>query len=253
MIPAADKLALVTGTTSGIGESVAHQLLEHGWRVVGLARRDAPLTHKRYAHVSIDLADASSLAKTVEPRLDALFAESSWRRIGLVNNAADVGLLGPIARTDPARLSAVFATNSVAPVWLIGQFLRRTPLATPLRVANVSTRAAVHPFAGLGAYGASKAALRMAGMVLAAEIDDARARGERRDVAILSFEPGTVDTPMQGAARASSRDTLPSVEMFTRFAAEGRLVPPTAPASEIVAFLESDDEPILTERRFGAR
>jgi NAD(P)-dependent dehydrogenase (short-subunit alcohol dehydrogenase family) len=119
-----------------------------------------------------------------------------------------------------------------------------------LRIVNVSTAAAARGFAGLGAYGSGKAGLRMAGLVLAAELDEARARGERADVAILSYEPGTVDTPMQQSARSSSRQTLPSVDMFARFAAEQRLVAPEGPAREIVEFLESQPGMSFSEQRY---
>jgi benzil reductase ((S)-benzoin forming) len=247
-----DRLALVTGTTSGIGESVAQQLLDRGWRVFGVARRGAAIRHERYEHLTVDLGDTPSLVRVIEPRLDALFGVATLSRVGLVNNAANVGLLGPVADMDIGQLPVVLATNLVAPMWLMGQFLRRTPNATPLRIVNVSTAAAVRGFAGLGAYGSSKAALRMAGMVLEAETEEQRSRGEDRDIAILSFEPGTVDTPMQEAARSSSRDTLPSVDMFKRIATEERLVPPAVPAKDIVTFLESDGEPLFTHRRHGA-
>ena len=55
-----DCLAVVTGTTSGIGEAVARQLLERGWRVVGIARREATLRHERYGHVAVDSSAMSS-------------------------------------------------------------------------------------------------------------------------------------------------------------------------------------------------
>lgn len=249
-----DRAALVTGTTSGIGEAVARRLLELGWRVVGLARRDAPIHHANYSHISADLGDTESLIRDVEGRLTSLFTERSWVRVGLVNNAAHPGLLGPIDHLDIAGLPNVLATNLVAPIWLMGHFLRATPPATPLRIVNVSSGAAVRGFAGLGAYASSKAGLRMAGLVLAAEVEETQTfSGARRDVAILSFEPGTVDTPMQLNARSSSRETLPSIDLFTRLAADRKLVPASAPAADVVAFLESDGEPVFVERRHGAR
>lgn len=242
-----DRFALVTGTTSGIGKSVATALLERGWHVLGAARRTSAINHKAYEHVEVDLADVASLSRTLEQRLTNLLVDPGLRRVGLVNNAADPGLLGPIAHFDARRLGGVFAVNVGAPIWLMGVFIRHTPTATPLRIVNVSSGAAVRGFAGLGAYGASKAALRMAGMVLAAELDAA----DDRRVSILSYEPGTVDTPMQAHARAQTPDVLPSVELFTGFAAAGRLIPPEAPAQEIAAFLESDGRDRFTERRFG--
>jgi len=247
-----DRLAVVTGTTSGVGEAVARQLLERGWRVVGIARRDATLRHERYGHIAVDLSDLTRLERDVEPRLSELLGEVGLRRVGLVNNAAHGGLLGPIANMDVAQLPAVLATNLVAPIWLMGQMVRRTPATTLLRIVNVSTAAAVRGFAGLGAYGSGKAGLRMAGMVLAAEVEEARPHGKQRDVAILSFEPGTVDTPMQAAARSSARETLPSVDLFVRLAAERRLLAPEEPARDIADFLESETATGFSERRYAA-
>jgi NAD(P)-dependent dehydrogenase (short-subunit alcohol dehydrogenase family) len=92
----------------------------------------------------------------------------------------------------------------------------------------------------------------MAGMVLAAELDSDPSASERRhDVSILSYEPGTVDTPMQAHARAQSAAILPSVELFRRFAADRQLVSPNAPAREIVAFLESGPTARFHERRLA--
>jgi hypothetical protein len=114
----------------------------------------------------------------------------------------------------------------------------------------VSSGAAVRAFPGLGAYSSSKAALRMAGMVLSAELESgADPTAANRDIAILSYEPGAVDTPMQAWARSQSADVLPSIDLFRRFAAEHSLVPPEAPAREIVAFLGGEGGPRFQERR----
>jgi benzil reductase ((S)-benzoin forming) len=122
-----------------------------------------------------------------------------------------------------------------------------------LRIVNVSSGAAVNAFAGLAAYGSSKAGLRMAGAVLAAEFDAPPDPNAARDAAILSYEPGTVDTPMQAATRAVPHDEFPWGQMFHRFHTEGLLVEPSKPAAEIADFLDSDPPKRFTERRFGRR
>jgi NAD(P)-dependent dehydrogenase (short-subunit alcohol dehydrogenase family) len=247
------RLAVVTGTSSGIGLATARALRDGGWHVVGIARREAPIDATGYEHIRADLRDVASLPKIVEPRLTAAMRDAAWRRVGLVNNAADSGLLGPVARLDLSRLPDVFAVNLSAPLWMIGALLRLAPREASVRIVNVSSGAAVRGVAGLAAYGSSKAALRMAGMVLAAEVDagvDSDLRG--RDVAVLSYEPGTVDTPMQANAREQSADVLPSVGMFVGFKKGDQLVPPEAPAREIVAFLERPAAPRFLERRLGA-
>lgn len=250
---ASDKLAVVTGTTSGIGHAVARWLLGQGWFVLGAARRPSAIEHDSYEHLPVDLSDIDALDAVLTPRLTALLAERTLARVGLVNNAADPALLGPIATLDAHRLAAVFATNVAAPIWLMSALLRLAPTAVPLRIVNVSTGAAVRAFPGLAAYGSSKAALRMAGMALAAELDSAAdATLRQRDVGVLSYEPGTVDTPMQAWARSQPIDLLPSRDLFLRFEAERLLVSPEAPAGEIGSFLESERVPRFQERRLGA-
>ena len=215
--------------------------------MLGVARRRATIRHDGYEHLQLDLADLGALSDKLGERLTALFSGADIERAGLVNNAATPGLLGPIAGFEHDKLSDVFAVNVAAPIWLMGAFIRLAPPSAPIRIVNVSTRAAVLGIAGLGAYGSSKAALRMAGMVLATELD---AAGDRR-TSILSYEPGTVDTPMQAHARAKTRDVLPSVELFAGFAAAGKLIPSGAPAREIADFLDSDSRTRFLERRYG--
>jgi benzil reductase ((S)-benzoin forming) len=192
------------------------------------------------------LQDTTSLTGDLETRLIDLLESTQWERVGLVNNAALPGLLGTLARLDPTELTTVLEVNVVAPVWLMGVFVRRSPAETPLRIVNVSSGASQSPFPGLGPYSIGKAGLRMAGKILETELDRAR------DITILSYEPAAVDTPMQDLARATPREALPSLDMFMRFRSEKLLLPPSAPAKEIVDYLESDGHKSFDERRYGA-
>ena len=247
------RLALVTGTSSGIGSALARLLLERSWTVVGVARHPAEIDHARYRHLVLDLADAARAATSVEQELAPLVADPHWERIGLVNNAASADLLTSVEHIDPAALLRLYAVNTAAPIWLMGFVLRRSPPRAVVRIVNVSSGAAVGAFPGLAAYGSSKAALRMAGMVLAAELASPQRRlPAPTDVAILSYEPGIVDTPMQTLARSQTPETFPSVQLFQDFAARGVLVQPEVPGAEILAFLEAGPQPGFTERRLGS-
>jgi benzil reductase ((S)-benzoin forming) len=246
-----DRVALVTGTSSGIGDAVARELLRRGWRVVGASRRPAAIENPLYSHVRVDLGDLASLPTRLGDQVDGLLAGPAIRR-ALVNNAADPGLLGTVDRLDPLKMLGVYAVNTAAPVALMGWFVRRARPGVAVRIVNVSTGAAVDPFPGLGAYGNTKAALRMAGRVLAAELDAGGSKPPL-DVTLLSYEPGIVDTEMQAMVRESSAETVPMVEFFLRAKAEGRLVPPSAPAAEIADYLDSDGHERFTERRYGRR
>jgi benzil reductase ((S)-benzoin forming) len=144
--------------------------------------------------------------------------------------------------------------NTVAPIVLTALISRFCPTDAALRVVNVSSEAAVTAFPGLAAYAASKAALRMAGMVTAAEWSSDLPRGygrTHRNATILSYEPGVVDTDMQTLARSHDPATFPRVGMFQGFADRALLAPAEAPARDIVAFLETDGHPAFSERRLG--
>jgi benzil reductase ((S)-benzoin forming) len=247
-----DRLAVVTGTSRGIGAALSALLIERGWEVVGIARHPAPIDHPKYRHLLLDLGDAAALAETIERQLGAVVTDTRWRRVALVNNAAASGVLGPVETIDPVDLLHLSAVNWIAPTWLIGFVLRRSRPDVALRIVNVSSGAAVQAFPGLADYCGSKAALRMIGLVTAAELDsELRPTPAPHDTAILSYEPGTVDTDMQMAARSRPLAAYPWGGLFRGLAARRALVPPTAPAAEIVEFLETDGHHRFTERRLG--
>jgi NAD(P)-dependent dehydrogenase (short-subunit alcohol dehydrogenase family) len=88
----AQKLVLVTGSSSGIGRALVDLLLRDDWHVVGLARRDPGIEHDRYTHHAADLSDLQSLPGLVDEAVGARL--DGVERLGLVNNAA---LFGPLS------------------------------------------------------------------------------------------------------------------------------------------------------------
>jgi benzil reductase ((S)-benzoin forming) len=242
----------VTGTTAGIGRAVASRLLTDGWTVMGVGRRSADIDHAHYRHVMLDLSDLGTALPAIDAGVGGYLDSRECRRVALVNNAALAGTLGPLERIEPDEFHRMTAANVVAPAHLMGLFVARTPIDVPLRIVNLSSGAAVRAFPGLAAYGATKAALRMAAMVLAAELDSPR-RNTRRphDVAILSYEPAVVDTPMLSRTRSYTPDEFPWVDMFHDVAARNMVVAPEQPAVEIVDFLASNGCPLFSEARYG--
>ena len=236
----ADRLALVTGTSSGIGAAVARLLVENGWEVIGIARRTPQIGAPNYRHIALDLGDVDAATAAIEREFGARLAARGWKRLGLVNNAA-AAPAGRVQALDANELLRAYALNVVIPVWLIGHVVKRRPAGAQIRIVNLSSGAATRPFPGLAAYCSSKAALRMAGMVAAAE--------DASDIALFSYEPGVVDTEMQLKTRSRSLDEFPWGEPFRRYHAQGRLAPPELPAADIVEFLEAERAERFVEGR----
>ena len=88
------RVAIVTGTSGGIGNAVASLLLAHGWAVVGVSRREVELGSEHYAHIATDLSEVSSAARIIQSRIGPMLGSPAWSRIALVNNAASADSLG---------------------------------------------------------------------------------------------------------------------------------------------------------------
>jgi len=248
---APDRICLVTGTSSGIGLAVAEELLRRGWDVAGVARRAAPLHHERYRHLRLDLADTARMEEAFEGSFGEALALEGRARVGLVNGAATLEPVGPTSATPAAGLARAFALNAVAPIWILGFFLRRAR-GRKLRVVDVSSGAARRPYAGWSAYCATKAALRMAGEVVGEEARSfAPGTALPVDLSVVGYEPGVVDTEMQASVRGALAEAFPQVGRFLDLHATGKLHHPSRPAMEIADLLESDGLPAWSERRLG--
>lgn len=206
--PLAGRRIFVTGGTSGLGLALVRAAHARG-ALVGFVARTASaveaLARELPGSVGIvgDVAD-----KTAVHRI----ALQLTGRLGgvdvLVNNASSLGPvpLVPLADTECEELELALATNLVGPFRLtralLGALAASAREGTGALVLNVSSDAAVQPYSGWGAYGASKAALRHL-----SEIWDLELRG--LGVRVLSVDPGDMDTPLHAlAAPDADRATL---------------------------------------------
>jgi NAD(P)-dependent dehydrogenase (short-subunit alcohol dehydrogenase family) len=178
--------ALVTGGSSGIGLAIARMLDEEGYALTLAGRKLERLEAAREGlRAEIVVADVSS-----EEDCARLVAEhvASHGGLDVLVNSAGVGIAGTIADTTAKSWDLQQAVN------LRGAFLVTQAALPHLRdtrgyVINLASIAGTLPTPGLGAYGASKAAL----IALTRTLDREEADTGVRATAIC---PAFVDTPM---------------------------------------------------------
>ena len=152
-----DKVAIVTGGSSGIGRATALGLAALGAKVLVTGRRAAPLdemtaTHSNLAGLIADVAESIDAPRTVAKAID------TWGRLDLLVNNAGAGALLALKDSTAKRISDIFAANVVGPSLLAAAALPYLGEAKGA-IVNVSSTFGHKPGAGLSHYAASKAAL----------------------------------------------------------------------------------------------
>jgi NAD(P)-dependent dehydrogenase (short-subunit alcohol dehydrogenase family) len=197
-----ERIALVTGASSGIGLHIAIGLARAGMGVV-IAGRDRARTEaarrfiiecSRSDRVEIVLADFSRLAEV--RRLAEEFLSSHDRLDVLVNNA---GLFSPKYRISADGFELTFAVNHLAPFLLTNLLFERLKTSAPARIINVASEAHRHNRIDIGnlarpqdwtmakAYGRSKLCNILFTKELASRVD-------ANEIVATCLHPGMVAT-----------------------------------------------------------
>jgi NAD(P)-dependent dehydrogenase (short-subunit alcohol dehydrogenase family) len=181
-----ERVAVITGGSSGIGAELARRLMADGWRCVLVARGE-----ERLREVAAELgAEAEVCDVGDRASVEALAARVTERhpRIKLlVNNAGIPGRADFIAG-DPDRIENAMRINYLGGVWCLRAFLPALEAAAPADVVNVVSVAGTVVMPPSGPYGASKHAQLAFSRATAAQL---RGRGIR----VHTVLPGFAETP----------------------------------------------------------
>ena len=149
---AGERIAVITGASSGIGEAIARALARKGWRCVLLARRVDDL--ERIAGEiggEWEACDVSDRAQVDEVAARVLERHPV---IGLLVNNAGIPARGSFLDIDPQLVERVTAVNYLGSVWCLRAF--SPGLHAGAHVVNLVSVAGTVAFAPAGAYAASK-------------------------------------------------------------------------------------------------
>jgi dehydrogenase/reductase SDR family protein 4 len=185
------RVALVTGSSRGIGLAIATALAEAG-ATVAVNARHADACDEAVAHIIATGGKALAVpghvgeAEACEAVVADVMRQASRLDI-LVNNAATNPQFGPILDADEGAINKIWDVNVMGPIRLTRHAVAAWMRAHGGSVINMSSVAGIKPEPFTGAYNASKAALITLTRTLARELGPLGIR-------VNAIAPGLVET-----------------------------------------------------------
>jgi short-subunit dehydrogenase len=183
-----NKIAVVTGASSGIGRCTAKALRDMGCKVYDLSRRNIPIENVR--HIKTDITIESDVLSAVN---EIISAEG---RIDILVNCAGFGISGAVEFTTTEEAKKQFEVNFFGAVTVTRAVLPHMRENGSGRIVNISSVAAVAHIPFQTYYSASKAAIESYTSCLDNEV---KAYGVRA----TAVEPGDICTEFTSAREKS--------------------------------------------------
>ncbi len=233
------KVAIVTGSSSGIGQSIALRLGSEGAAIVIDYRSHQDAANETKARIEGAGGKAIVVGADVTKPADLQnLVEQAYSQLGgcdiLVNNAG-VEKKAPFWEVTEADYDLVLNTNLKGAFFLTQHFVQKLmEMKKPGRVINISSVHEDMVFPDFASYCAAKGGLRMLMRDLAMELGPL-------GITVNNVAPGAIDTPINASLLADQ----PKLDALLRNIPLGRLGKPEDVAA-LVAFLASDDASYVT-------
>ncbi|ANY65971.1 short-chain dehydrogenase [Paenibacillus sp. BIHB 4019] len=238
------KVFFITGTSRGIGEELANQLLAEGHHLFCLSRAENEQLIERSIQKKTSMTyypfDLNHLLH-IEHMFTELFSMIPQDReitgLYLINNA---GMLAPVAPIEQNSAQSIIENaniNLLAPMIMTANFLKRArDYQVEKRIMNISSGSARYLLPSQSCYSTSKAGLDSFSKSVSLE-----QTVQPYPAKVVSVYPGMIDTQMQAEMRSVSKADFPYVDQFIQIAEEGKLQTPEYTAAKLIELLFSED------------
>ena len=238
------KIAVVTGSTQGLGEAIAHLFADRGVKGLVIAGRNA----KNGARVKSDLEGKgvktvyveADLSKLDDARKLVAACDKEFGKVDAVVNAAGMTDRGTIWDTSPELFDGMFNINVKAPFFIMQDALHLMKKSrTSGTIVNILSMASHGGQDFITAYCGSKAALSVLTKNVAFSVMNYRIR-------VNGLNIGWMDTPGEDRIMKTYHDAEAGWQEKAEAARPfGRLLKPTEVA-RAVAFLSSAESGMMT-------
>ena len=174
------KTILITGTSSGVGATIAYDYIQKGWNVIGFARSESLFNYPNYKHYQVDISKIyTSLSDT--------FDQIGDTRIDILVNNAAVFKMKPFSETSIEEIYDMIDINLKGAMYVTKFALENMEKGS--RIFFINSVAGLEELENQSVYCASKHGLTGFAGVLGQEL---RPRG----IKVTSIHPGGINTPL---------------------------------------------------------
>lgn len=149
------KVVLITGASSGIGQSIAELLTKRSYKVYGTSRRPEHPEKYPFKLIALDVTDTDSIKKAVSHVI------SGEGRLDVLINNAGMGITGAIEDTPTEKMREVFDTNLFGAIDMIKAVLPQMRNQQSGLIINITSLAGYMGLPFRGVYSATKGAFEL--------------------------------------------------------------------------------------------
>jgi NADP-dependent 3-hydroxy acid dehydrogenase YdfG len=177
-----NRIAIITGVSKGIGESLCKQLLTEGCVVIGLGRNNNAIQHENYQFIPTDVRNVSEVNAAIEQVL-----ASRHGKVDILVNNAGLGYFGNVEDLPLEQWDEMFQTN------INGMFYCTRKVVPVMKangvghIINISSTAGLEGMPMVSAYCATKWAVKGFSESLWKELRDFK-------IKVTCVYPGSVKT-----------------------------------------------------------
>jgi NAD(P)-dependent dehydrogenase (short-subunit alcohol dehydrogenase family) len=231
-----DKVAVITGGTTGIGLATAKLYADEGAKVVITGRNEATLKAAEREVNSGTVVLKSDTSKQEEIGKLAKAVKERFGKVDILFVNAGIAKFAPIDQVNEQFFEDQFAVNVKGAYFTIQSFLPLLAKGSSI-ILNASV-AASKGVENASVYSATKAALRSFGRTLATELAP-------RGIRVNTISPGPIETPIFDKLGLGKEEIKHVQSEFTQDVAMKRMGRPEEVATAAV-FLGSDDSSYMT-------
>jgi short-subunit dehydrogenase len=218
-------LVIITGTSRGLGEHLSKELLKEGMSVIGISRwEESTISYSKINNQFLRTVklDISNIAKA-NSTMRNLLSYFPKQKIGLVLNAATLGIGGGLLDADLYEWQQVFETNLFGNLAVTQAILPFMLDAKFGRIVFVAGGGSAYNYEKFSAYALSKVSIVREAENLSKELEG------KGDFSVASLAPGAMPTSMLKQVRASGAEVKTLVDF-------------SEPANFIKYFLQTEDK-----------